>query len=404
MGNAVLGEVTVADSTRVVVIGAGPAGLALANILHDNGIDCVLLEARTRAFIEQRPRAGFIEEWAVRGLDAHGLADGLLRSAPTHSGFEFRFEGARHPFDYTRWAGQRHFVYPQQVLVTDLVSRYVERGGRVLFEVVDAVPRDIESGAPAVTFSDPETGTPTRLDCDFVAGCDGAQGVTRRLVRGRTLSHDYGVGWLALLAEAPPSSDGVMFGIHPRGFAAHMARTPQVTRFYLQCPPGDAEENWPDERVWEELHARLGVPDGPITSGPLIEKRVLSMHNYVTEPMSRGRLYLAGESAHVVAPIAAKGLNLALHDAFHLSSAILTHYLGGDDEPLARYSQTCLARVWQYQEFSQWLSDIFHSSTLDPPPDPFRARLAQARLRRLLASPAAAASFSEIYIGKAADF
>ncbi|MBK1783556.1 4-hydroxybenzoate 3-monooxygenase [Prauserella cavernicola] len=390
-------------STRVAVFGAGPAGLAVANILHDSGIDCVLLEARGRAFIEQRPRAGFIEEWAVRGLAAHRLADELLRTAPTHTGFEFRFEDARHPFDYERWAGQRHYVYPQQLLVTDLVRRYLERGGRAVFEVGDALPHDIESDAPFVTYTDPESDRPVRLDCDLIAGCDGAQGVTRRHVGGRTLSHDYGIGWLALLAEAPPSADGVVFGIHPRGFAAHMARTPQVTRFYLQCPPGDAETNWPDDRVWTELHARLGVPDGPIADGPIIEKRVLDMHNYVTEPMSRGRLHLAGESAHLVAPIAAKGLNLALHDAFHLTAAIRAHY-DGDDEPLARYSETCLARVWQYQEFSQWLSDIFHSSTLDPPPDPFRARLAQARLRRLLGSQAAAASFSEIYIGKAADF
>lgn len=387
----------------VVVVGAGPAGLTLANVLRRKGIDCVLLEERTREFIEQRPRAGFIEEWAVRALDEHGLAGRLLENAESQGSCEFRFEGARHVLEYARWSGQHHFVYPQQKLVTDLVAHYVDGGGDARFGVRDVVLHDIESEAPAVTYTDPETGEPCRLDCDIIAGCDGAQGVCRGYLAGRTLAHDYGIGWLALLAEAPPSAERVLFGIHPRGFAAHMARSPTVTRFYLQCPPGDSEDNWPLERVWSELHERLDVPGARITEGRLIEKQVLDMHNYVVEPMSRGRLHLAGESAHLVAPIAAKGMNLALHDAFHLASALQAHF-DGDPDPLSSYSETCLARIWQYQEFSQWLSEIFHSSTLDPPSDPFRARLARARLRRVLGSPATATAFSEIYIGKSADF
>lgn len=389
--------------TRVVVLGAGPAGLTLANVLRSAGIDCVVLEKESREFIEHRPRAGFIEEWAVRGLQRRGLADRLLAAAPMHTAFEFRFEGRRHPFEYTRWTGQRHFVYPQQLLVTDLVAQYAGGGGRIAFGVTDAVPHDFDTGAPYVTYTDPETGEPQRLGCEFIAGCDGAQGVSRRHAGGRTYTHDYGIGWLALLAQAPPSADGVVLGIHPRGFAAQMARTPDVTRFYLQVPAGDDEARWPEDRVWAEVHARLDVPGGPIIDGPLIEKRVLDMHNYVTEPMSRGRLFLAGEAAHLVAPIAAKGLNLAVHDALHLADAFAAHYQG-DGGPLTRYSEMCLPRVWQYQEFSQWLSDIFHSQTADPPPDEFRAKLAQARLRRLLGSPAAAASFAELYVGKAADF
>lgn len=399
------GELLTTTRTQVVVVGAGPAGLTVANVLRDKGIGCVLLEEQTRGFIEQRPRAGFIEEWAVHRLERHGLADRLLRTAEGQGTCEFRFDGARHVFEYAKLSGHRHFVYPQQELVTDLVAQFADNGGDARFGVRDVGLHDSDSDSPSVTYTDPETGETHRLDCDLIAGCDGAHGVSRTYLPDDALvaRHDYGIGWLALLAEAPPSADGVLFGIHPRGFAAHMARSANVTRFYLQCPPGDSEENWPHERVWKELHARLGVADGAIIEGPLIEKRVLDMHNYVVEPMSHGRLHLAGESAHLVAPIAAKGMNLALHDAFLLAEAIEANY-AGDTSALAGYSDACLARIWQYQEFSQWLSDIFHSSTVDPPSDPFRARLAQARLRRILGSQAAATAFAEIYIGKSANF
>lgn len=387
--------------TAVAVVGAGPAGLTVANLLRRARVDVVLIEERSRAFIEQRPRAGFIEEWAVRALDRNGLADRLLREAGQQEKFEFRFAGERHVFRYADLTGQRHFVYPQQELVTDLVAHYVAGGGDARFEVADVRLHDLTTDHPAVTYR--AAGEEHRIDCDFVAGCDGARGVTQGYLPPSAVRahHDYGIGWLALLAQAPPSADGVLFGIHPRGFAAHMARTPQITRFYLQTSPGETEADWPDERVWQELHARLAVPDGPIAAGPLVEKRVLDMHNYVVEPMSHGRLYLAGESAHLVAPIAAKGMNLAIHDALLFAAAVEAHY-GGDDQPLAGYSDACLPRVWQYQEFSLWLSDVFHRTAAGD--DAFLARTAAARMRRLLGSPAAAAAFAEIYIGKHADF
>lgn len=385
------------------MLGAGPAGLTVANLLRRAGIDCVLLEERSRAFIEQRARAGFIEEWAVRALRRHGLADGLLARAQVHDSFEFRFADARHVFRYGELSGNRHFVYPQQLLVTDLVAAYADNGGDARFTVAEVRLHDLDTDHPSVGYRDEATGELHRIDCDFVAGCDGARGVSHTYLPAETTiraNHDYGVGWLALLAEAPPSADGVIFGLHPRGFAAHMARTPTVTRFYLQCPVADTEDDWPDERVWTELHARLGVAGGAITPGPLIEKRVLDMHNYVLEPMSHGRLHLAGESAHLVAPIAAKGMNLAIHDALLLAEAIEASY-AGEDTGLAGYSDACLARVWQYQEFSQWLSDIFHGMTGT---DVFHARVVAARLRRLLGSELAARSFAEIYTGQRADF
>ncbi len=384
------------------MLGAGPAGLTLANLLRRSGIDCVLLEARSRAYIERRARAGFIEEWAVRALDAHGLADKLLARAQRHDSFEFRFGDERHVVRYGEVSGRRHFVYPQQLLVTDLVAAFTDHGGDTRFEVADVRLYGVDTDHPAISYLDCATGQEHRVECEFIAGCDGARGVSQRYLPASTVRarHDYGIGWLALLAQAPPSAEGVIFGLHERGFAAHMARTPTVTRFYLQCPVGDCEEDWSDERVWEELHTRLDVSGAQITPGPLIEKRVLDMHNYVLEPMSHGRLFLAGEAAHLVAPIAAKGMNLAIHDVLRLAEAIDAYYTG-DDTGLAGYSAACLPRVWQYQEFSQWLSDIFHGMTGS---DVFARRMVEARVRRLLGSTAAARSFAEIYLGERADF
>ncbi|MEU1145049.1 4-hydroxybenzoate 3-monooxygenase [Streptomyces sp. NPDC005863] len=390
----------------VVVVGAGPAGLTVANILRAASVDCVVLETESREFIEQRPRAGFLEEWAVRALERRGLAGPLLERAQTHTECEFRSAGQRHRFRYAELSGHRHFVYPQPLLVTDLVRAYADHaGGDIRFGVRDVRLHDIDTDRPAVSYTDPATGERVRIDCAAVAGCDGARGVTRaHLTEGQgavVARRDYGIGWLALLAEAPPSSDCVVFGLHPRGFAAHMARSPEITRYYLECPPGDDPAGWPDERVWAELHARLAA-DGapPLTEGRIVEKRVLDMHNYVVAPMSRGRLYLAGDAAHLTAPIAAKGMNLALHDALTLGDALVAHARDGDESGLRGYSADCLPRVWQYQEFSQWFADVLHGASSG---DPFEAGVADARLRRLLASSTGAAAFAELYIGKNAD-
>ncbi|WP_407285717.1 4-hydroxybenzoate 3-monooxygenase [Streptomyces sp. BP-8] len=390
--------------TSVAIVGAGPAGLVVANLLRAAGVDCVLLEAESREFIEQRPRAGFIEEWAVRALARHGLVDRLLERAETQAEFEFRFDGERHTVRTAELSGRRHFVYPQPLLVTDLVAAYVDTaGGDARFGVREVRLHDLTGDRPTVSYTDPATGVRHRVECDYIAGCDGARGVTRAAIpadRAVLTRYDHGVAWLALLAEAPPSAQGVVFGIHERGFGAHMARSPQITRYYLQVAPGEDVRNWPHERVWDELGLRLAASGAPsLNEGPLLERVVLDMHNYVLEPMAYGRLYLAGDSAHLVAPIAAKGMNLAINDALLLADALIAHR-EGDDSGLDAYSTACLRRVWQYLEFSQWLSETLHGASSG---DRFRAGTASARLRRLLGSESAAKAFAGLYIGEEAD-
>ncbi|MFB6678423.1 4-hydroxybenzoate 3-monooxygenase [Streptomyces sp. NPDC056390] len=391
----------------VVVVGAGPAGLTVANILRHAGVDCVVLETETREFIEQRPRAGVIEEWAVRALEERGLAENLLRKAQRHTACEFRFDDRQHRFSYTELTGRHHYVYPQPSLVADLVREYADvRGGDIRFGVRDVQVHDIDTDQPSVSYACPHSGQRHVIHCDFIAGCDGARGVTRRALpadRFPVARHDYGIGWLSLLAEAQPSSDCVLFGIHQDGFAGQMPRSPEVTRYYLQCPPGDDLENWSHERVWAELRRRLAVDGAPeLVEGQLIEKRMLDMHDYVVESMASGRLFLAGDAAHLVAPIAAKGMNLALHDAFQLGDALVAHLTQEADDnssgPLEGYSEACLRRVWDYQEFSQWLSEVYHGSATG---EPFRTGTTLARLRRLFTSPVAAAAFAEQYLGTA---
>ncbi|MEU9661382.1 4-hydroxybenzoate 3-monooxygenase [Streptomyces chartreusis] len=393
---------TPAQRFPVVVVGAGPAGLTIGNILRAASVDCLVLEIETREFIEQRPRAGVLEEGAVRGLQRRGLADNLLARAQRHTECEFRFDGERYRLEYAELTGVHHWVYPQQLLVTDLVREYADvRGGAIRFGVQDVELHDLDTDHPSVSYTCPDTGQRQVVHCDFVAGCDGARGVTRAALpagRAHIARSDYGIGWLALLAQAPPSSDCVLFGMHPRGFAGHMPRSAEVTRYYLECPPGDDPENWSEDRVWTELQQRLGangVP--PLTEGRLIEKRVLDMHNYVVEPMVFGRLFLAGDAAHLTAPIAAKGMNLALHDAFLLGDGLVAHLTKGDGTGLDGYSAACLNRVWDCQEFSHWLSEVYHGTSSG---DPYRAGTTLARLRRIFDSPAAARAFAEQYLGR----
>jgi p-hydroxybenzoate 3-monooxygenase len=257
---------------------------------------------------------------------------------------------------------------------------------------------------PSVTFTKSGSSRPSRIHCDFIAGCDGFRGVSRSAIPCgdvKEFSSSCGFGWVALLAEVPPSSPHVIFALHPNGFAAHMGRTPQITRFYLQCPVGDEISNWPDDRVWEELATRMELRDDHwhLTVGRILEKSTLDMHNSVLEPMSYGRLFLVGEAAHVVAPVAAKGMNLALYDAERLAQAFRHHYKQKDDVGLQQYSQACLKLVWRYQEFNQWLGEMLHTPNSASHESAFQARAQRARLHRLLNSQSSAAAFADIYAG-----
>ncbi|MCP2259492.1 p-hydroxybenzoate 3-monooxygenase [Streptoalloteichus tenebrarius] len=387
----------------MAVIGAGPAGLIVANLLRKAGVDCVVLERHTRAHVEQRARAGLIEPRVVEMLRRFGLADRLLRMADAHTTCEFRIDGRRHEINYSAaHGGRRHYVYPQQELVTDLVAAFLDAGGDLRFQAADVRPHGLDTDRPWVTYVDGATGETTRLDCDFVAGCDGFHGVSRASVPAGALtehSHEHGIGWLSVLAEAPPSTKAIIYALHPDGFAGHMLRSSTVSRFYLQCPVGDSVDNWPDERVWAELHKRLALrdEDWTLTEGPIIEKRVLDMRSFVVEPMSYGRLYLAGDAAHIITPVGGKGMNLAAHDAERLAEALVAHY-EGSDALLHDYSATCLRRVWRSQEFCQWMTEVIHASR--DAGSSFRQRLAVARLEHLLTSPAAAAVFAENYLGQ----
>ncbi|WP_323747851.1 4-hydroxybenzoate 3-monooxygenase [Catenulispora rubra] len=393
----------------VIVLGAGPAGLVSANILNDAGVDCVVLERSTREHVRTRARAGYLAPNTVRILERHGLAEGVRRRGRTHGVCEFRTETTRFRLEYEGLgAREPHTVYPQQDLVADLLARYVERGGRIVFGVEAQAVLGADGPRPEVLAHDPD-GAPVRWSARYIAGCDGRHGAARRSIpAGAVRRHrmDHGVSWLGLLAEAPPSLDAVGYAVHGRGFAGHMARSADVTRYYLQCERGAGPDAWSEEQVWQELSVRLGADRfGALRRGPIVQRAVVDLESDVLEPLRYGSLLLAGDAASLISPSAAKGANLAVLEAELLAEAFIAELVHGDSEPLERYSHRCLERIWRAQEFSGWMVRLLHGTGgfdnthgFDHA-DNFDNALRHSRLESLRTSRSHQDWFAENYVG-----
>jgi p-hydroxybenzoate 3-monooxygenase len=384
--------------TQVAIVGAGPAGLLLGQLLHRSGIESVIVEARSRDYAEQRVRAGVLEPGTVSLLEEVGAAERLHREGLVHRGFELRFGGRRHRIDLQELAGRAITVYGQQEVVKDLIAARLGCGAPLLFEARDVRIAGFEAGEPVVRFVGADG--PVELGCDFIAGCDGFHGICRASIpRGALTVHEraYPFAWLGILAQAPPSRDELVYARHERGFALFSMRSPQLTRLYLQVPPDERLDAWPEARIWDELHRRLAADDGwEPAPGAVLEKMVAGMRSFVADPMRCGRLFLAGDAAHIVPPTGAKGLNLAAADVWVLSRALVRRYTEGRDDLLDAYSDTCLQRVWRAQHFSWWMTTLLHRF---PDGDTFRERLQLAQLDYLARSRAAATTLAENYVG-----
>jgi p-hydroxybenzoate 3-monooxygenase len=387
--------------TQVGIVGAGPAGLLLSHLLGRRGIGSVVLEARSREYVEKRVRAGVLEQGTVDTLVATGLGERLLREGLVHHGIELRFGGQPHRIAFDRLVpGRAITVYGQQEVVKDLIAARLAAGGQILFEVSDVVLEDIATSHPAISFTHGKQRH--RLDCDFIAGCDGFHGVCRPAIPDGVLTvfdREHPFGWLGVLAAAPPSSHELIYAHSDRGFALHSMRSPSISRFYLQVVPDEDVAKWPNERFWAELRARLEtVPGWHLQAGPVLEKIVTPMRSFVVEPMRYGRLYLAGDAAHIVPPTGAKGLNLAAFDVGVLTGALAAWYADGRTDLLDDYSATCLRRVWRVQHFSWWMTTLLH--TFDGY-DGYDRRLQRSYLEYVCSSRVASASLAENYVGLA---
>jgi p-hydroxybenzoate 3-monooxygenase len=394
------------DTADVVILGAGPAGLVLGNLLHGNGIDCVILERADRASVQTRARAGFLAANTVRILDRHGLARGLRRDGQEHHTCEFRTERGRFCLDYSALGqGERHTVYPQQHLVTDLLERFLDVGGRISFETEAVAVADADSAQPSVTVRGPD-GRPGAWRAGYVAGCDGRHGAARRsLPAGAVRRHhrDHGVTWLGVLAEAPPSLDAVAYAVHDRGFAGHMARTPEITRYYLQCERGTSADAWSEDRIWDELALRMRAAEyGTLKQGRVVQRGIIDLQSDVLEPLRHGSLFLVGDAASLISPSAAKGANLAVLEAEILADALIDDLKRGDSSGLDRYSARCLAHIWRAQEFSQWMTRLLHGAAGGGSASDesfFDHGLRRSRLESLRTSRSQQDWFAENYVG-----
>jgi p-hydroxybenzoate 3-monooxygenase len=384
--------------TQVGIVGAGPAGLLLAHLLHLRGIESVILESRSREYVEQRIRAGVLEQGTVDLLARSGLDERLRREGLVHHGIELQFDGKRHRIALSDLAGGRAItVYGQQEVVKDLIEARIETGGPLLFEA-EALRLEGLDSRPAIRYRHEDR--EHELSCDVIAGCDGFHGICRSSIPPAALTvyeRQYPFAWLGILAEVAPSSEELVYAYHDNGFALHSLRSPELSRFYLQCDPGDDPDGFANAEIWSELRIRLGASDSwALAEGPIIEKGVTPMRAFVAEPMRYGRLFLAGDAAHIVPPTGAKGLNLAVADVRVLAAALEAWYESGDEHLLDTYSATCLRRVWRVQHFSSWMTSLLHRF---PAGDGFQIRLQRAQLEELCSSTAAATTLAENYVG-----
>ena len=384
--------------TQVGIVGAGPAGLTLARLLEVNGIESVVLENRSREYVEHRIRAGVLEQGTVDLLRNAGVGERMDREGIVHHGINLQFDGERHYVPLTELSGGKSMViYGQTEVVKDLVTARLESGLPLLFEAQDVLVDEIETERPRIRFS--QDGAAHELECDVLAGCDGFHGVCRPSIPAGVIStfeREYSFGWLGILAAVAPSMDELVYVHHERGFALLSLRSPELSRYYVQCGADESIDEWPDERIWDELQRRTALEGWMLHEGPVLEKGITGMRSFVAEPMQHGRLFLAGDAAHIVPPTGAKGLNLALADVRTLAKAIVEWYATGSTTALDSYSDTCLRRVWRAEHFSYWMTLMLHKLDGD---DPFDEKLQLSQLRYFTSSSAAATSLAENYVG-----
>jgi len=383
--------------TQVGIIGAGPAGLTLGHLLHEAGIENVILEARSRDYVEARVRAGVLEHDVAALFEQAGVGSRMRREGLVHTGVELQSAGERHRIAFDELTGKTIVVYGQTEIVKDLIDARLDTGAQLHFEAEGVELHDLDTERPRLAYR--HDGASHELACDLVAGCDGFHGVSRTAIPAgviREFTREYPFGWLGILASVAPSSEELVYAHHERGFALLSMRSPEVSRLYLQCAPDEDVAEWPDERIWEELQMRLGAEGWTLHEGEIVEKGVTPMRSFVAEPMQWGRLYLAGDAAHIVPPTGAKGLNLAVRDVHVLADALIAWFGNGDRTLLDAYSETCLRRVWRAEHFSWWMTTMLHRR---PDGDEFDLRLQLSQLRYLRTSRVAATSLAENYVG-----
>ena len=382
--------------TQIAIIGAGPAGLVLAHLLHQEGIASVVLENRSRHYIEQRLRAGLLEQDSADLLVSTGVGDRLLSERMLHKGLYIKFNGELHRIDFEDLVHKSVMIYAQQEIVKDLVAARLGYWEPIFFEVEDVALDGLESN-PRVSFT--HDGQRQVLDCDFIAGCDGFYGVSRRSIpqdKITVFERDYPFAWLGILAEAPPTEDELVYTHHERGFALLTMRSPKLSRIYFQCPRNEDIKNWPDDRIWEEFRLRTAGDGRKLSEGPILQKGMTDMRSFVAEPMQYGKLFLAGDAAHIVPPTGGKGMNLAIADVRVLSRALTGFYKSGRSDLLEAYSRVCLRRIWKVQRFSWWVTSLLHRFEDD---NAFDLRRQLAEIDYVTSSRAGSMTWAENYVG-----